>query len=169
MLQIFEIQSHIQMSFGARDWRDALCKYANTNATTAIKLVARSLPLSSSFLLPPSHYIVHSDSSLNFTSYYLLKLSMHSFSLILSLILPALFVLAVPLDSREDSNAYTGTGGQAPGGSVNDAGGLINLFSSKYHYMRLVPNQTLTSVWRQRRRWRDCQLRKREGRKSERA
>lgn len=71
---------------------------------------------------------------------------MHSFSLILSLILPALYaniVLAVPLDldSRDEgnANAYTGSGGQSPGGSVTNGGGLINVFSSKYHYMRLIP------------------------------
>jgi hypothetical protein len=72
---------------------------------------------------------------------------MHFASLILSLILPALFaniVLAIPLDPRDnDGNAYTGTGGQAPGGSVDGSYGLINLFSGERHYMRGVINSNL--------------------------
>lgn len=66
---------------------------------------------------------------------------MHSFSLILSLILPALYaniVLAIPLDSRETGSSYSGAGGQSPGGSVYDQG-IVNVLSSEYHCMRLVP------------------------------
>lgn len=74
---------------------------------------------------------------------------MHFSSLILSLIFPALFaniVLAIPLDPRDSDNsgnAYTGTGGQAPGGSVDGSRGLINLFSGKYYYMRAVLNSNI--------------------------
>ncbi|KAF8226076.1 hypothetical protein L208DRAFT_1407592 [Tricholoma matsutake] len=57
---------------------------------------------------------------------------MHSFSLILSLILPALYaniVLAIPLDSRETGSSYSGAGGQSPGGSVYDQG-IVNVLSN---------------------------------------
>jgi hypothetical protein len=55
---------------------------------------------------------------------------MHSFSLILCLILSALYgaVLAVPLDPRDN---YTGVGGHSSGGNVANSGGLINLGSCK--------------------------------------
>ena len=58
---------------------------------------------------------------------------MHYFSLILSLILYANIALTIPVNS---DNAYTGAGGQSPGGSVNSGGAFIDILSSKYYYMR---------------------------------
>ena len=60
---------------------------------------------------------------------------MHYFSLILSLILYANIALTIPLNS-DNGNAYTGVGGQSPGGSVNSGGAFIDILSSKYYYMR---------------------------------
>jgi len=62
---------------------------------------------------------------------------MHSFFLVLSLVLPTL-VLAVPLESHDNGNAYSGAGGQAGGGSVSGNGGLLNINSSQCYYMRFV-------------------------------
>lgn len=82
---------------------------------------------------------------------------MSTFSFLLAFLLAAVnmnLALAVPV---ENNNAYTGAGGQSPGGSVNNSpnggggglsrGGLLNVFSSTC-LLRLTSQQILTNYVR---------------------